>query len=134
MDVLLLAKALVCAFFAVLFLQSGVDKIVDRKGNLDWMTPHFESSPFKGLVPMLLSVLTLMELATGLACAAGVVVALIQGPALVPQAAMTAVCATLIALFTGQRLAKDYAGAVSIASYFAAALLGLALTGFSRLP
>ena len=60
MDILLIAKILPCAFFAVLFLQSGVDKVVDRKGNLAWMEPHFESSPFKGLVPMLLSVLTLM--------------------------------------------------------------------------
>jgi hypothetical protein len=134
MDVLLLAKVFACAFFAVLFLQSGVDKIVDRKGNLDWLVPHFEKSPFRGTVPMMLTFLTLMELASGLASLVAIVVLLVHGPVIVPQAAMVLVCATFVMLFTGQRLAKDYAGAASLASYFAVGLIGLALMAVERLP
>ena len=35
----------------------------------------------------------------------------------------------LLCLFFGQRLAKDYGGAVIIASYYAVAILGLILLG-----
>jgi hypothetical protein len=34
---------------------------------------------------------------------------------------------SLLALFLGQRVAKDYGGAVVLASYYAVALLGLVL-------
>ncbi len=30
-------QVLSSAFVAILFLQSGFDKIVDRRGNLDWI-------------------------------------------------------------------------------------------------
>ena len=62
----LIAKAMGCAFFAILFIQSGFDKIFDRKGNLEWMVPHFAKSVFKNLVPLLLSALTVLEVASGL--------------------------------------------------------------------
>ena len=53
------------AFFAILFLQSGIDKVTDRKGNLEWLTGHFSKSPIADHVPLLLSVLTGMELLAG---------------------------------------------------------------------
>ncbi|MEA2554314.1 MAG: hypothetical protein QOJ65_2490, partial [Fimbriimonadaceae bacterium] len=34
---------------------------------------------------------------------------------------------SLVMLFAGQRFAKDYAGAATLATYFAVSLLGLAL-------
>lgn len=116
------------AFFAVLFLQSGFDKIFDRAGNLSWMVPHFEKSPFKGLVPTLLSVLTLMEIAAGLLCAATVVLLFFGQDHLAGWAA-GAVSLTFVMLFAGQRLAKDYAGAASLAAYFAVAAVWLGFSG-----
>lgn len=113
------------AFFAILFLQSGIDKIVDRKGNLDWMTPHFATSPFKSAVPALLTILTLFELVSGFASAAAAVACAFDTSSRLPMMALTLVCVTFLQLFLGQRLAKDYAGAASIAPYFGVALLGL---------
>ena len=40
----------------------------------------------------------------------------------------------LLCLFFGQRLAKDYGGAVVIASYYAVAILGLILLGMKSTP
>lgn len=123
-----LPTLLVCGFFAVLFLQSGLDKVFDRAGNLAWMTPHFEKSPFKGKVGFFLSLLTILELASGAACAAAVV-SLLAG--LDPSYSMYALglaTFTLLCLFAGQRLAKDYAGAASLAAYFAVAVIGLSLS------
>ena len=45
-----LAQLFTCAFLAILFLQSGIDKVVDRSGNLEWLTGHFASSPLAGLL------------------------------------------------------------------------------------
>ena len=46
-----LLQILVSAFFAILFLQSAIDKIVDRRGNLEFLQGHFAKSPLAGMVP-----------------------------------------------------------------------------------
>src|SRR5690349_23164125 len=66
------------AFLAILFLQSGIDKVIDRRGNLEWLTGHFAKSPLAGTVPLLLSVITLMELASGALSAIGCVIVLLR--------------------------------------------------------
>src|SRR6187200_1549398 len=60
-------------FLAILFLQSGIDKIVDRRGNLEWLTGHFAKSPLAKMVPLLLSAITLLEIAAGARSAIGLV-------------------------------------------------------------
>lgn len=133
LDPILIAKVGGLLFFAILFLQSGIDKTRDRAGNLAWMEPHFAQSPFAGKVPMLLTALTVLELVSGaLSLVAAMGAALHPVLSLVmlrhlPGLAMTFVLATFLMLFLGQRLAKDYAGAASLAAYFAVALLTLVL-------
>lgn len=127
MDAILLARTLVCAFFTILFLQSGLDKVVDWKGNLDWLTGHFSKSFFSKATPLLLGVMTGMELLTCVASAFAIVVLWTSGPPEVPIVAMSLACASLLMLFTGQRFAKDYPGAATLATYFAVGLIGLAL-------
>ncbi len=125
----LLATLFALAFFGVCFLQSGLDKVTDRKGNLDWLSPHFAKSPFRGIVPLLLSVLTLLEVGSGTACSAAIVSVLAGGPAWAATGALSLVCLTLLCLFAGQRLSKDYVGAAVLAGYSAVALLGLMASG-----
>ena len=60
-----LMQILVAAFLAILFLQSGIDKIVDRRGNLEWLKGHFAKSPLAGTVPALLTAITILEVAAG---------------------------------------------------------------------
>lgn len=115
-----------CAFFAVLFFQSGFDKVFDRAGNLSWMEPHFEKSPFRGRVPILLTLITILELGAALSCLAGVADLLFGSGLSLPLCGMSVASLALLALFAGQRIAKDYAGAASLAAYFAVALIGLA--------
>jgi hypothetical protein len=127
MDALLLARTMVCAFFAVLFLQSGLDKVVDWRGNYDWLTGHFEKAFFSKTSGLLLAIMTGMELLTCLVSAFAIVVMWSAGPEEVPMVAMTLACLSLLMLFTGQRFAKDYPGAATLATYFAVALIGLVL-------
>lgn len=124
---LFLMRLLSAAFFAILFLQSGLDKVLDRQGNLEWLSQHFSKSPLRGQVPVLLSLVTLLELAAGLLCAVGLVAFLATSLRSwgFMGAALSAV--SLLSLFFGQRLARDYAGAASLVGYFIASLLTMAL-------
>lgn len=120
------------AFFAILFLQSGIDKVTDRQGNLDWLTGHFSKSPLANQVPLLLSVITGMELLSGALCGVSALLIFFVGPKgfPLPFIAMALVMLTLLALFTGQRLAKDYTGAAGIVPYF---IVGMFATMFSSI-
>ena len=59
---------LIMAFFAITFLQSAVDKVLDWKGNLGFLTGHFKNSPIAKQVPLMLGALTLTEFVSGFAC------------------------------------------------------------------
>ena len=124
----------VTAFFAVAFLQSAVDKMVDRPGNLEYLTGHFASSPLRGLVQPMFLAITILEAVAGVLCGLGALCLLVGcGTGLALWGLIFSLIA-LLCLFFGQRLAKDYGGAVVIASYYAVALLGLILLGVKSTP
>jgi hypothetical protein len=124
----------VTAFFAVAFLQSAVDKVVDKQGNLEYLTGHFASSPLRGLVQPMFWAITILEAVAGVLCSLGALCLLVGcGTGLALWGLIFALVA-LLCLFFGQRLAKDYGGAVVIASYYAVAVLGLILLGVKSTP
>ena len=110
-------------FHAILFLQSGLDKVFNYKDNASWLNGHFANSIFKNMVPMLLILLTILELGAGALSVGAVVSEMIgcESHDLVWLSVIASIKAYL-ALFLGQRLAKDYEGAASIAPYFMIAL------------
>jgi hypothetical protein len=111
-------QTIISAFFAILFLQSGVDKIIDRRGNLEWLTGHFAKSPLAGIVGVLLSIITMMELAAGALSAVGCIMILLRHDSTVAFYGATVSALALLALFFGQRMAKDYPGAAALVPYF----------------
>ena len=122
-----LAQAFTAAFFAVLFLQSGLDKVFDWKGNLGWLTGHFAKSPLRGVVPLMLGVITLLEVSAGAASAVGFVQLLASGETRVALVGVALAGVALLSLFFGQRMAKDYVGATALVPYFLVVLAGLVL-------
>ena len=115
------------AFLAILFLQSGIDKVVDRRGNFEWLKGHFAKSPLAGIVPALLTVITIVEVAAGALSAVGcVIVLLLRDSTLAFYGAVVSALA-IIALFFGQRIAKDYAGAAVLVPYFLLTLAAMYL-------
>src|SRR5437762_11862113 len=68
-----LIQAFATAFLEILFLQSGIDKIVDRRGNLEWLKGHFAKSPLAGIVPAMVTAITILEIAAGALSAIGCV-------------------------------------------------------------
>jgi hypothetical protein len=106
------------AFLAILFLQSGIDKVADRRGNLEWLKGHFAKSPLAGIVPAMMTVITILEVTAGALSAIGCVVIIFsRGSTLAFYGAVISALA-ITALFLGQRMAKDYAGAAVLVPYF----------------
>ncbi|OJT18499.1 DoxX family protein [Archangium sp. Cb G35] len=120
-----LVQVLCALFLAITFLQSGLDKVIDWKGNLGWLTGHFAKSPLRGVVPPMLATITLMELAAGAVSAAGLVVLVLSGGTRVAMWGAALSGLSFVALFFGQRMAKDYAGAGGLVPYFLVTLVAL---------
>lgn len=124
-----LPALLTALFTAILFIQSGLDKVFDWKGNLGWLTGHFEKTFVAGMVPIMLATITVMEIATGLLAAAGIIYFLATTSLTLIFISAVTGALTLIALFFGQRIAKDYPGAAVLVPYF---ILSLILIHLSR--
>ena len=113
---------------AILFIQSGLDKMFDWKGNLEWLTGHFSKTFLSGTVPPMLATITLMELATGFLSAAGMIYFLVAGSTVLIFYASILGAISIAALFFGQRVAKDYAGAAVLIPYFILLIVLMYLT------
>lgn len=122
-----LLQAFASAFLSILFLQSGIDKVADRRGNLEWLKGHFAKSPLAGMVPLLVTAITILEIATGALSAVGCVLIILQRDSTLAFYGAVLAAISIIALFFGQRMAKDYAGAATLVPYFLLALSAIYL-------
>ena len=124
---LYLLQILVSAFLGILFLQSGIDKIVDRQGNLQWLSGHFAKSPLARFVPLLFTILTIIEVVAGILSGIGFLALLFShNPTIAFYGAVVSAVA-ILCLFFGQRMAKEYAGAAILVPYFLLTLVAIYL-------
>lgn len=122
-----LLQIFVSAFLAILFLQSGIDKAVDRRGNLEWLKGHFAKSPLAGMVPLMVTAITILELAAGALSAVGCVLVISLRDPIVAFYGAVISAVSILALFFGQRMAKEYAGAAVLVPYFLLTLIAIYL-------
>jgi hypothetical protein len=120
-------QILVSAFLAILFLQSGLDKVVDRRGNRAYLEQHFAKSPLAGTVGPMLVVVTILEVSAGALSGIGCAVLLLTHDSTVAFLGAIVAGVNLTALFFGQRVSKDYAGAAALVPYFLLALTAIYL-------
>ena len=124
------AEVLILLFLIVTFLQSGIDKLFDWKGNLSFIKSHFKNSPLKNSVPLLLGIILIMEILASLLMIIGIYQ--LYTTELKEMAILGVIISSLslIFLLVGQRLAKDYAGAMTLAVYFIITIIGLILLAY----
>ena len=128
-DALPAVRVLAAAMLAILFLQSGIDKIVDFAGNRAWLEGHFAKSPLRGQVVPMLATITLTETLAGLLSLAGVVQLLAGAGSSLALLGAQLSALNVVMLFFGQRIAKDYAGAASLVPYFVLSAGAILLLG-----
>lgn len=117
-------KILIAIFFAILFLQSGLDKVFNYKDNLEWLKGHFEKTPLAKFVPLMVIKITILEVLTGVVSLVAIW-GICSGSDMYFAIACALAALSLLALFFGQRIAKVYAGAGALVPYFIVAILGI---------
>lgn len=124
---LYILQLLVSAFLAILFLQSGIDKVVDRAGNRAYLDEHFARSPLAGTVGSMFVVVTILEVSAGALSAVGCALLLLTHDSMVAFLGAVVAGINFLALFFGQRVSKDYAGAAALVPYFLLSLAAIYL-------
>ena len=124
-DPFVLCQILIAIFLAVAFIQSGFDKIFNRKDNIEFFNVHFADSFLKNTTSILLTILTIMELTGGLMLVYGIYYAFSMRTTIWIFNGFIVIALTLIFLFTGQRIVKDYLGAADLVPYFILIILGI---------
>ena len=112
-------------FFAILFLQSGIDKVLNPKGNIEWFKSQFQNTFLSPLVTLLFWVLTFEEILAGILAIVSIYFVYMQVGIDLINYAFGFCTFVLIQLFFGQRIAKDYTGASGIVPYIIVGFLSL---------
>ena len=120
-----ISQALIALFLGIAMIQSGFDKIIDWKGNRSFLIDHFSKTFFSQFVTPLLLVVTILEVIGGIVCFIGVGDVLINNNSELIKVGLFIIALDLIALFFGQRFAKDYVGAAVLVNYFILTVIGL---------
>ncbi len=124
-NILVFVRITISAFLMIVFIQSGLDKIIDKAGNLDWLKEHFSKTFLKNSVPYLLIVLTILEIVSGLLFFVGIIFYLAYDQSQYIILGLIISNITILCLFFGQRVAKDYVAAADLVNYFILSVIGL---------
>ncbi len=122
-----ITEILLLAFLIITFLQSGFDKIFDWKGNVGWLKDHFSKTFMANMVPFTVAIILITEMITGVLCIIGVYQLIINDDKTFGLYGAILSCIVLLMLLFGQRTAKDYDGARTIAIYFVPAVFAVFL-------
>lgn len=114
----------ISAFLATIFLQSGIDKILNWNSELDWMSKQFENTPLASSLHVGLFVVTILEILGGGLSALGILWILFRDGHSVGLLGTMFCSFSLCILMFGQRISKNYEGAASLVPYFTISILG----------
>lgn len=120
-------EVLILLFLIVTFLLSVVDKVLDWNGNVSFIKEHFKKSPLRNSVSFLLAIILILEIIACILMIFGVYQMYTSEAKDYALLGIELSAITIIFMLIGQRLAKDYAGAMSLAVYFIITLLGVYL-------
>src|SRR5690606_3758105 len=113
-----ITEIIILIFLAITFLQSGIDKISDWKGNVEWLKSHFSKTVLKNRMPFSLRLILILEMIAGFLAVLGTLSILVNGNTEIALISGIISAITLLFLLLGQRIAKDYDGARTIVIYF----------------
>ena len=122
-----IAFLFVLTFFLIVFIQSGLDKVYDYKGNLSFLNTLLGGAFSSSLITLALVSVTILELTSGLLCLLGILDVIYNDSNLTGLIGLIVGSFALLVLLFGQRVSKNYDGAKTIAVYFILAVIGLSL-------
>ena len=123
-----IAYLLILVFFSIVFIQSGMDKIIDKKGNLSFLVSHLEKVFSRTLIKIAFYVVTFLEISSGILCLLGTFQLLFFEQKQLGLIGIFVGSVALLILLFGQRVSRNYDGAKTIAVYFILSIIGVLLS------
>ncbi len=121
------AQILILLFFIITYFYSVIEKISDWKGTVAYYTNHFEKTVLKSFVSILLINVIIFEIAAVFLLGIGLYFLVTEEYTLLAKVGLEISALTLLMFLVGQRLAKDYPGAMNITVYFILNIIGIYL-------
>jgi putative oxidoreductase len=121
------AEILLILFFIITYIFSATEKLADWKGTVIYYTNHFKGTILEKMIPLLLINIILFEIIVFILLIVGIYYLIIQNETLIAVVGLEISAIVLLMFLIGQRIAKDYAGAMNITVYFILNVLGIYL-------
>ena len=122
-----ITEIILLLFLAITFLQSGLDKILDWKGNIGWLKEHFSKTFMGKIVEINVAIILIIEVIAGILAVLGIYQLVVNDNSTLGFYAAILSAITLLLLLFGQRVAKDYDGARTIVIYLIPTIFALYL-------
>jgi len=120
-------EILILLFFIITYFLSVIDKLSDWKGTVLYYSNHFKKTVLKKIMPLLLLNILIFEIVTLILLLIGLYFLVKENSFIIAKIGMEVSAITLLQFLIGQRLAKDYQGAMNITVYFILNITGIYL-------
>ena len=127
MEPIIINVILILSFFSIVFIQSGLDKVFNKKENLSFLYELLGKVFSKSLILVAFYSITLLEVASGFLCLIGVLEIIAYGSSTLGYWGLIVGALALLILLFGQRMSQNYDGAKTITIYFILAVFGISL-------
>ena len=127
MEPIIINIILILSFFSIVFIQSGLDKVFNKKENLSFLYELLGKVFSKSLILVAFYSVTLLEVASGFLCLIGVLEIILYGSSALGYWGLIVGALALLILLFGQRMSQNYDGAKTITIYFILAVFGISL-------
>lgn len=121
------AEILILLFFSITYLLSVLEKLADWKGTVNYYSNHFKKTILHKFIPLLLINVVVFEISALIFISLGLYFLVKDDSFLIAKIGLEISALTLLMFLLGQRLAKDYPGAMNIAVYFILNVFGIYL-------
>ena len=121
--------SIICSFISlfigIIMTQSGLDKIFNWKGELDFMTEKFSKTIIANFSTFGLIQVTILETLSGLLSLLGSIMTLFYDDESYGIMGLILAAVSFCVLMAGQRISKDYEGSAVLVPYFLLTMIGL---------
>lgn len=121
------AQILLLLFFIITYLLSVLEKLADWKGTVAYYSAHFKNTILHKIIPFLLIKVVVFEITALIFICLGLYFLVKEDSFFIAKIGLEISAITLLLFLLGQRLAKDYPGAMNIAVYFILNIIGIYL-------
>lgn len=119
------AEILLLLFFIITYFMSVLEKLADWKGTIAYYKNHFKATILLKIIPLIILKVVIFEIGIFVLLCVGLYYLLAKNAPTIAIIGLELSAVILLMFLFGQRLVKDYPGAMNITVYFILNIIGL---------